>query len=92
MEAISFGIPIIATDVGGSREITQPEFGTLLTSTDDEALTREAADAISRFISMTDDEYTKQRIAARTYWEQHFNASQNYSEFYDKLCRLIDRK
>ena len=92
MEAISFGIPIIATDVGGSREITQPEFGTLLTSTYDDTLIKEAADAILRFISMTDDEYEHRRIAARTFWEQHFKASKNHSEFYDELCQLVDHK
>lgn len=32
MEAASFGIPIIATNVGGTSEIVQPSVGMLLSS------------------------------------------------------------
>jgi len=70
MEAISFDIPIIATNVGGTSEIVTPETGILLSS--DPAVS-EIADAIDK-IQQID-------LQPRFFWQENFNAVTNYKRF-----------
>lgn len=88
MEAISFGIPVVATDVGGTDEVVRPEFGVLLENTDEETLTAAIVSAIRRFTDMSDKEYLAMRSAARAHWLAHFNCRENYAAFYADLAGL----
>ncbi len=83
MEALSFGIPCIATDVGGTREILEDRtYSRLLHSCfSDEDL----SETIREYCIMESKKYTSQRIAAREYWNTKFNADKNYLKFIEEL-------
>ncbi|MCI8663892.1 MAG: glycosyltransferase [Hungatella sp.] len=83
MEAISFGIPVIATDVGGTSEIVIHGLtGFLIPS---EFTNEELARTIKRMYENRDTLIS--RRACREYWEQHFQADRNYHKMYDYLSR-----
>lgn len=86
MEALSFGMPCIATDVGGTREIIDDGVNGILLDKDfEEEL---LAEWISRFGSMNDGMYQEYRRNARAGWENRYNASKNYSGFVEFLKDL----
>lgn len=79
MEAMSFGIPVIATDVGGTRElVNENENGFILSRnfSDDDFI-----NVINRYISMSEDEYLMQRQMARKRYTEAFNAEENAADF-----------
>lgn len=79
MEAMSFGIPAIATAVGGTKEIVDDEVNGFLLRpdfTDDELIK-----SIMKLISMTQDEYYGYRHNALLKFEQEFDAYKNYRSF-----------
>ena len=85
MEAISCGIPVIATAVGGNAEIVTKENGILLNgnpSPDDIAFT------IMKFMGMSEK---RQQMSAgsRRVWKQKYDADVNYSLFVQTLIGLI---
>ena len=82
MEAISYGIPIIATDVGGSKEIVHDNHGILLSSNPS---VEELKFAIESFMRKTDVEVEIMRNHAIKYWTDFFNAKKNMEEFYIHL-------
>lgn len=76
MEAISFGIPVIATNVGGTAEIVQDGVnGYLIDSY------FEPEDVVQKIQDITKD----MRLKARQFWEENYNAEINYSAFFEKL-------
>lgn len=80
MEAMSFGIPVIATDVGGTREIVEDSRNGFLL---DKNITPEMlSEIIVDAIKMNSAEYKKMRKEARKTWATKFDASVNYMEFY----------
>ncbi|HYV91952.1 MAG TPA: glycosyltransferase [Chitinophagales bacterium] len=85
MEAFSFGIPAIATIVGGNPEIVNDNNGILLpaflTETD-------LANAIRNFLLKTISEREKVRLNAFNTWKEKFNAEINYPEFAQKILSL----
>lgn len=78
MEAESFGIPIIATDVGGTKEVINDSCGILLQAEINE---NQLAAAMQKALDMEVREYENMRINARSLWERESNASQLYEEF-----------
>lgn len=79
MEAISGGIPLVATRVGGVPEIVRPGVsGVLLPAefTDDEVV-----DALLSVWRMGDEDYAALSASARRLWEQEFRASSTYERF-----------
>ena len=83
MEAASFGIPVVATDVGGTSEIVENgRNGYLLNSDFDVS---ELADYITSFKSMSEEEYNRFCVESRKIYENKFNASHNYPSFYDNI-------
>ncbi|QAT49520.1 glycosyltransferase [Caproiciproducens sp. NJN-50] len=88
MEACSFGIPVVATDVGGTSEIVKDgENGFLLRA---DFAPEELLRALSRIRSMSGDEYEKLCENSRSVWEDSFSAEQNYPEFYEVLADETD--
>lgn len=75
MEALSFGIPVIATRVGGVPEIIENGVNGMLIDRDfaDEDL----AGAIEAFITMDKDTIATMRASARHTWEQSYRLSAN---------------
>lgn len=83
MEAISFGIPVVATDVGGTSEIVNNSTGRLIKS---DFTISELADEIEKIVDIYDtDSYLALRLGSRNYWENHFVAEDNYKQLYDEL-------
>lgn len=85
MEAQSFGVPVMATDVGGISEIVNDENGVLLTRNPD---LNEISKLILDLLD-NDDLYLKKRKEAKLHWMQKFNAEKNYSEFSKCLSELL---
>lgn len=81
MEAHSFSIPVVATNVGGTSEIVNDENGILLQPDPDPG---ELADIYYNII-MNKDTWKKKRQVSRKCWEQNFNASMNYNAFSQQL-------
>lgn len=83
MEAASFGIPIIATDVGGTTEIVVDGVNGFVIPENftDEAL----ADAIDRMKELPSETYTEFRRNAREIWQKNFDASVNNARFAEEL-------
>lgn len=80
MEAASFAIPIISTDVGGVGEIVRDGYnGCLLNENADPG---EFADFIRRFYDMDRAERAVFRKNSRTLWETRFDANKTYSEMF----------
>jgi len=81
MEAISFGIPVIATDVGGVSEIVTSETGVLLNpGFEPEALGR----MLNEFAhSPLNALPFRERV--RAFFLENFSAEKNYPAFVDKL-------
>ncbi|MGN1141110.1 MAG: glycosyltransferase [Oliverpabstia sp.] len=86
MEACSFGIPVIATDVGGTSEIALDGIIGFLLEANPTPQT--VADAILKMIQMDPEAYAVMRKNARTHWEENFEAKKNYREFSEQLLAL----
>lgn len=84
MEAISCGVPVIATAVGGLPEIVTADNGTLVGAT---PTPDELADAI---VAMVDDREAsaRKRLASRAMWESKYDAARNYAAFAQRLLEL----
>jgi colanic acid/amylovoran biosynthesis glycosyltransferase len=83
MEALSFGIPVIATDAGGTGEIVDNAVGFLLQVNTNAT---EIALEIKDFYLLTDKEALRQN--ARKRWMERCDAEQNYTAFADFLKSL----
>lgn len=83
MEALSFGIPCIATDVGGTREVlSDSSFSRLL---DKDFKDEELAAAVTAYMETGREAYCRQRTAARESWRNMFSAGSNYTAFVKEL-------
>ncbi|OUQ45171.1 hypothetical protein B5E64_10745 [Drancourtella sp. An12] len=90
MEAISFGIPIIATDVGGTNEIVINNItGWLI---DKDKVESELKDALVTYYWLSKSEKTKIRNSTRKFWEENFNSKCNYYNFYEDIKELVHEK
>lgn len=88
MEAASFGIPMIATAVGGSPEIVDDSCGRLLPA---DPSVEEVARVLADFARLSVDERDRIRDASRARWASRFSADTNYEEFGDLLASLLAR-
>ena len=86
MEAISFGIPVIASNVGGISEIVNNDTGILL---DPDNCVEELTSALHRFYSMSNTEKQTLRKSCRKYWEDNYMAEKQYSLFVENLKKLF---
>ena len=78
IEALSFGIPVMATNVGGISEVITPKNGFLLEKDFDPV---QAAHLIMTFASLTPEQKLAYRKGAHESWERMFNAEENYNTF-----------
>jgi glycosyltransferase involved in cell wall biosynthesis len=81
-EAASFGIPILATNVGGIPELVGPETGILIDKAFDPVQVSQKID-VMRTSAMNSMEF---RYGVRRNWEQRFNAAIVYADFAAKLA------
>lgn len=86
IEAMSFGIPVIGTDVGGVSEIIQHKANGLLLQ--ENSTSFDIANAIEYFYLMEESEYYRYYENAYKTWHDKFNAEKNYPEFINDFCKL----
>lgn len=75
MEAISFGIPVLATDAGGCREIVNKQTGQLLP-------VDISADSVAQILNNFSDSDMNTpafREHVRKFWETHFSEEHNFA-------------
>lgn len=82
MEATSFGIPVIATDVGGIRELIKTKVNGYLLKKDFSA--NDFCQAMNMIIE-NNDLYASLRLGARKEWEDNYSATENYKKFTDRF-------
>lgn len=82
MEALSFGIPVIAPAVGGIPEIINPEHGYLLSAASEP---QEIVTALNHYHQLSVEKQDTLREEARRFWKKNFDADKNYTDF----CRFI---
>jgi glycosyltransferase involved in cell wall biosynthesis len=80
MEAMSFGIPVIATDVGGTKELVNNGNGFLISS-------MPYQNEINETIRLTFKSPLKRKDALET-WKNKCNAEHNYSRFIEEILNL----
>ncbi len=84
-EALSYGVPVLATDVGGIAEAVTPDTGIILPSDSD-------ADAyvgeLQPYMTSRND-YMALRKAARRRWSEEFDSDVHSADFAVKLKNLI---
>jgi hypothetical protein len=84
MEAISSGVPIVATAVGGTPEIVNGCTGRLVAADPSPDAVAEAVEAAAEF-----DDGARQEV--RAWWADHYDAARNYPEFAAWLRTLSAR-
>lgn len=86
IEAMSFGIPCIATNVGGTCEIVVNHFNGILL--DENFEVKALAEHIMEFASMSYEEYKTYRLHARQSWMEGYSADKNYKSFMNLLDEI----
>lgn len=79
MEAISFGIPVIARDVGGVSEIVNEQTGFLLSS---DPLIEEVVSKLDHLIKVP-----KNRREVIDFFESNYSAQTNFKKFYSEITK-----
>lgn len=83
MEALSYGIPVIATNVGGVSEQIQSGFNGELA--DKNISDQNLAVEIENMLNKNEIEYSELRKNARCSYEENWNYKSNYSKFYSMI-------
>lgn len=78
MEAFSTSIPVIATDVGGVKELVNEKNGFLIPG---DVAPEQLAGFIESFASLSDEQKAAYRANAFSTWENEYFAQKNYREF-----------
>ncbi len=84
MEACSFGIPVVATNVGGTSEAVSDGLNGYLLEKDMQP--GALLDKLRMLHEFPVQEYNRLCINSRKVWEEKFNAAQNYRKFYEVIC------
>ncbi len=85
MEALSAGIPILATDVGGTSEIVNEQTGFLV---DKNISINTLVQIITRYLQSSYEMQLQLRKSAFAFWKENYNAQTNYTEFANMLMKL----
>lgn len=85
MEALSAGIPVLATNVGGTAEAVNEENGFLVEQNAD-VIT--IAEIIENHVNSREELRLQKRKNAYHYWHEHYDADKNYSNFIENMLKL----
>jgi glycosyltransferase involved in cell wall biosynthesis len=85
MEAMSFGIPVIATNVGGNSEIVNSENGYLVEANISPA---DLAITIESFVELPLEKKEFKQQASFNTWRSKYNASDNFRQFVQTIQDL----
>lgn len=78
MEALSYNIPAVGTDVGATREVVTKQSGVLISATPTEMEVKEA------IIKAVDSK----ELRPREHWNERYNADNNYKQWAEALYQL----
>ncbi len=87
MEAASLGIPVLATDCGGTGEVVENSVTGKLIPKDFSH--SELISEIKNFMFLKENEIKRMSEAGRSMWAEKYNAEKNYSDFALKLLSDI---
>ena len=85
MEAQSTGVPVIATDVGGTSEIVNNENGYLLVANPS---SEDVCDALADVV-LNRKKWLEKRNKSKENWSAHYDADKNYADFARSLANLL---
>ena len=85
MEAMSFGIPCIATNVGGNSEIVNQKNGVLISK---DAPINDVKDAILKIVDSSIENQLLFKKEAYATWENNYNSETNYKNFIKSIKNL----
>ncbi len=86
MEALAEGIPVVAFDIGGMKEIVKDGVsGFLLRENCDMG---ECAEILRKITKMEQEEYSELRNRAKAFWSKNYNADNNYSKYINEVRSL----
>jgi glycosyltransferase involved in cell wall biosynthesis len=86
MEAQSCGIPVIASAVGGNKEIISENVGILLSPNPSPD---EIARAVLDFIE-NPSLIRERKINSKINWKEHYNAEKNFFDFSQEIAAIVD--
>jgi glycosyltransferase involved in cell wall biosynthesis len=81
IEAVSVGIPVLCTSVGGNIEVVGNRNGLLIGANPSPT---EIAEGIKALMENPED-LSERRGASRAVWQERYNAKRNYSAFAESL-------
>lgn len=87
MEAVSCGIPVIATAVGGNVEVVREKNGSLLS---ENPTPDEIADELLNVCNQR-EEWLAKRKGSREVWQERYNETTNFEAFAQKLVEIRKR-
>ena len=90
MEAMSFGIPCIARDVGGNREIVDNNYNGILLSRN--ITVHELSDSIINLLCLDADKYEIMRRNAFKKYIDCYDARHNYSIYWDFILEMESKR
>ena len=85
MEALSAGIPVVATNVGGTAEAVNDKNGFLISADFNSA---DVAQTITNYLNLNSAQQQLYRQNAYIFWKENFEAEKNYGEFAEMLNGL----
>ena len=85
MEALSSGIPVLATDVGGTSEAVNDKIGFLVPANFE---CSKVSTIINNYLNMPAVEQKRYRQRAYQFWKENYEAGVNFREFCDFLNNL----
>lgn len=83
MEASSFGIPALATDVGGTKEIVKNDISGYLL--DSNPSPTQVSNLISKITAMPQEDYRKLCESTFRTWEDEYWSDKVYLEFVNEI-------
>lgn len=83
MEALSVGIPVLATNVGGTNEIVKNEYNGFLLNKETNG--SDIASNIELFMNLNRYERKKLSENARKFWGETYDAEKNYNDFLNDI-------
>ena len=88
MEALSAGIPVYATNVGGTSELVDESVGKLIP---DNIEGEQLAELIDEYRELPSDLKSSFRSNAYNRYKESWNADSNAISLYERLERLVNR-